>query len=112
MSSNSQAGKDNANDIQLTTNISQTNIVILPPNIQVRVVHAGQRQQYRCRILAIGAINQGEDLMAKLRRMIETDSGRISRFITACGDAFLMRYDSVWVVTVSLVSGSKYRLTY
>ena len=110
--SNPQAGTGNGNDIQLKKNISQDKIDTLPPNIQVRVVHAGQRQQYRCQILAIEAINQGEDRMAKLCRMIEADSGRISRLFTACGDAFLMRHDSVWVVSVSLVSGSKCRLTH
>jgi hypothetical protein len=96
----------------MSTTASNPRIGTLPPNIQVRVVHAGQKQQYRCRILAIEAINQGEDLMAKLRRMIEADSDRISRFFTACGDAFLMRHNSVWVVSVSLVSGFKCPLTY
>jgi hypothetical protein len=105
-----QAGTGNANSLQLKKNNSQDNTGTPPRNIQVRVVHAGQRQQYRCRFLAIEAINQGEDLMAKLYQMIEADSGRISRFFTACGDTFLMRHDSIWVVSVSLVSGSKCQL--
>lgn len=105
-----QAGTGNANGIQLEMNNPQDNTGTLPPIIQVRVVHAGPRQQYRCHLLAIEALNQGEDLMAKLCRMLQADSGRISRSITACEDAFLMRHDSVWIVTVSLVSGSKRRL--
>ncbi|KAG9200273.1 hypothetical protein G6514_007486 [Epicoccum nigrum] len=95
IASTPQAGTGNANGIQLEMNNSQNNTGTLPPSIQIRVVHAGPRQQYRCRLLPIEALNQGEDLMAKLRRMLQADSGRISRCITACKDAFLMRHDSL-----------------
>jgi hypothetical protein len=107
-----QAATGYANGIELKTNYSQNrNIGSLPRSIHVRVAYIGPRQQYSCRLLAIDAVNQGEDLMIKLHQIIEGGSGRIFRFIKACKDAFLMREDSVWVVSVSLVSGSKSRLT-
>lgn len=102
-----QAAKDYANGFELKTNNSQTRITgSLPRNIHVRVAYAGPRQQYSCRLLAIDAVNQGEDLMIKLHQIIEGGAGRIFRFITACEDASLMRQDSVWVVSVSLLSSS------
>jgi hypothetical protein len=102
-----------ANGIELKTNNSQPrNTGSLPRNIHVRVAYAGPGRQYSCRLLAIDDVNQGEDLMIKLHQIIEGGSGRIFHFITACEDAFLMRQDSVWVVSVSLVRESKRRFTY
>ncbi|OCL03324.1 hypothetical protein AOQ84DRAFT_153053, partial [Glonium stellatum] len=102
-----QAATDNENGIDLKTRHSQTrNTDSLSLHIHVRVAYASPDRQYSCRLLAIDAENQGEDLMTKLHRIIKGDSGRIFRFITACKDAFFMQQDSVYVVSVSLLSSS------
>ncbi|KAK4983983.1 hypothetical protein LTR50_006893 [Elasticomyces elasticus] len=78
----------------------------LPRNIHVRVAHDEGENQYSCNLLAIDAANQGEDLMIKLHEMDDGESRCLSRFIRACGDAFLMQQDSVWLVSFSPLTSS------
>jgi hypothetical protein len=100
-----QAVTGSGESIELKSNSSQTcNTGTLPRNIHVRMAYDEGSKQYSCDLLAVDPANQGEDLMTKLREMSEGDSGAFLRFIAACGDAFLMRQDSVWLVSVSLVS--------
>lgn len=100
-----QAATGSGDSIELIPNRSQTsNTGTLPRNIHVRMAYDEGSKQYSCDLLAVDPANQGEDLMTKLREMSEGDSGAFLRFIAACGDAVLMRQNSVWLVSVSLVS--------
>uniref|UniRef100_A0A0B7K525 Uncharacterized protein n=2 Tax=Bionectria ochroleuca TaxID=29856 RepID=A0A0B7K525_BIOOC len=73
-------------------------------DLLVRRVYKDGAGQFCYEHFPVDSLNQGEDVFTKLTQM-RTTSGW-SRLFVASTDAALMRRDSVWIVSVSPLSGS------